>query len=189
MGAGAYQRGIPRAFQYCVATAHAYNQGNPPRPFITEFPFFSVNSMSSTTREKLARYRASKAKEEPSQLQEEREDSQKPLKSDSETLREAESGPEVRNVSTSRVGIVGIAFKLGLWFLLWGVSIECGFGVVYVIVSGLFLMGYSLYGSKRARHEPSAYSVFNEGCESIDGTLTAEQFERELRYGPTNVRQ
>ncbi len=48
-------------------------------------------------------------------------------------------------------------------------------------------MAYSLYGSRRPRHEPSAYSVFNKDCESIDGTLTAEQFERELRYGPTNV--
>lgn len=31
--------------------------------------------------------------------------------------------------------------------------------------------------------EPSAYSVFNPGCESIDGTLKPEQFEKEIRYG------
>ena len=30
----------------------------------------------------------------------------------------------------------------------------------------------------------SAYSVFNPNCESIDGTLTAQQFEREIRHGP-----
>lgn len=28
----------------------------------------------------------------------------------------------------------------------------------------------------------SAYSVFNENCERIDGTLSAEQFEREIGY-------
>ncbi|GJQ78326.1 hypothetical protein Trydic_g22161 [Trypoxylus dichotomus] len=32
-------------------------------------------------------------------------------------------------------------------------------------------------------NEISAYSVFNKGCKSIDGTLKAEQFEREIRFG------
>jgi len=30
---------------------------------------------------------------------------------------------------------------------------------------------------------PSAYSVFNRDCQRIDGTFTAEQFEKELRHG------
>ena len=37
---------------------------------------------------------------------------------------------------------------------------------------------------KRKAGEASAYSVFNENCEAIDGTLTAQQFEREIRHGP-----
>lgn len=148
----------------------------------------------SSVREKLAEYRASKVEEKPSQLQKGREDTLKPntsAKTDSETLVEeaAESEVDVYNDDRRATYIIALAFKLGLWFLLWGLSIEYGFGAVYVIVSGLLFMGYSLYGSRRSSHEPSAYSVFNKGCESIDGTLTAEQFERELRYGPTNVRQ
>ena len=35
----------------------------------------------------------------------------------------------------------------------------------------------------RKAGEASAYSVFNENCEAIDGTLTAQQFEREIRHG------
>ncbi len=148
----------------------------------------------SSVKEKLAQYRASKVKEKPSQSQSEREDAQEPttiVSTDSETPSTAEPDLEVvhHESKTEATHIVGLIFKLGLWFLLWGVSIECDFGVVYVIVSGLVLMVYSLYGSRRPGHEPSAYSVFNEGCENIDGTLTAAQFERELRYGPTNVRQ
>ena len=34
----------------------------------------------------------------------------------------------------------------------------------------------------RRKGEISAYSVFNPGCEAIDGTLTAQQFENELRH-------
>ena len=36
-------------------------------------------------------------------------------------------------------------------------------------------------GPKRAG-EISAYSVFNPNCETIEGTFTAEQFERELLH-------
>ncbi|CAK1550427.1 unnamed protein product [Leptosia nina] len=36
--------------------------------------------------------------------------------------------------------------------------------------------------------EVSAYSVFNKDCKSIDGTLKAEQFEKEIRYGAGTVR-
>lgn len=41
---------------------------------------------------------------------------------------------------------------------------------------------------RRKPWEPSAYSVFNKNFEAIEGTLTAEQFEKELRYGPTSVK-
>ena len=30
---------------------------------------------------------------------------------------------------------------------------------------------------------PSAYSVFNDNCERLDGTFTAEQFEKQMRHG------
>ncbi len=34
----------------------------------------------------------------------------------------------------------------------------------------------------RKSGEMSAYSVFNPGCKAIDGTLTADQFENEIRH-------
>lgn len=33
---------------------------------------------------------------------------------------------------------------------------------------------------RSARKEISAYSVFNENCEAIDGTFKAEMFEKQL---------
>ena len=79
--------------------------------------------------------------------------------------------------------------KLLLWGLVWGFFIEVGFGAVFFITSLLYLLVTSLRGSRRRPWEPSAYSVFNRNCEAIEGTLSAEQFERELRYGPMSVRK
>ena len=79
--------------------------------------------------------------------------------------------------------------KLLLWALLWGFFIELGFGAVFFVTSLLYLIIVSLRGSHRKPWEPSAYSVFNRNFESIDGTLSAEQFERELRYGPMSVKK
>lgn len=77
--------------------------------------------------------------------------------------------------------------KLLLWLLLWRFFIEVQFGAVFFVCSALFFLFWSLRGSRRKPWEPSAYSVFNNDCEAIEGTLTAEQFERELRYGPASV--
>ena len=79
--------------------------------------------------------------------------------------------------------------KILLWGLLWGFFIEVGFGAVFLITSLLYFIITSLRGSRRKPWEPSAYSVFNRNFEAIEGTLSAEQFERELRYGPMNVKK
>ncbi|XP_040207773.1 SAYSvFN domain-containing protein 1 [Rana temporaria] len=79
---------------------------------------------------------------------------------------------------------VTLLLKVLLWLVLLGLFVELEFGLAYFVLS----MFYWLYegtrgpGQKR-KGEKSAYSVFNPGCEAIDGTLTAEQFERELQYG------
>ncbi|XP_073484857.1 SAYSvFN domain-containing protein 1 [Aquarana catesbeiana] len=79
---------------------------------------------------------------------------------------------------------VTLLLKVLLWLVLLGLFVELEFGLAYFVLS----MFYWLYegtrgpGQKR-KGEKSAYSVFNPGCEAIDGTLTAEQFERELKYG------
>ncbi|XP_058460145.1 uncharacterized protein LOC131435871 [Malaya genurostris] len=65
------------------------------------------------------------------------------------------------------------------WVTLYAIAIELRFGVVFLMLSGLV----AIYFNTRTEKTPgeiSAYSVFNENCESIDGTLKAEQFEREI---------
>ena len=80
------------------------------------------------------------------------------------------------------------ALYVTLWLLMFGFFVEVEFGVVFIILSAFAFIVLSLRGSRRRIGELSAYSVFNENCEQIDGTLMAEQFEREMRYGPTAVR-
>ena len=73
--------------------------------------------------------------------------------------------------------------KLLLWILLWGFFIQIEFGTVFFFVSLFYWVYVSMQSGTRKPWEPSAYSVFNENCEAIDGTLNAEQFERELKFG------
>lgn len=102
---------------------------------------------------------------------------------------------EARNSRSSRpdsplsVPLYFTVLKALLWLLLWGFFVEVGFGAMYFITSLLYFIVVSLRGSRRRPWEPSAYSVFNKNFETIDGTLSAEQFERELRYGPLSVKK
>lgn len=70
-----------------------------------------------------------------------------------------------------------------LWSLLFGLAIELEFGIVYFIVSGFLLLYISTSTRRRKSNEKSAYSVFNENCERLQGTFTAEQFDKQLRQG------
>ncbi len=82
---------------------------------------------------------------------------------------------------------VVLVLKFALWFILLGLFVELEFGAVYFIVSLSFLIYRSMKSGSRKRNEISAYSVFNPNCERIDGTFTTEQFEKELRYGAGSV--
>ena len=75
-----------------------------------------------------------------------------------------------------------------LWAILYWIFIELQFGTVFLISSGIVFMFVNTRTSPKRTGEVSAYSVFNKNCESIDGTLKAEQFEREIRYGHTAVK-
>ena len=75
-----------------------------------------------------------------------------------------------------------------LWFLLWMFFIEVGFGAVYFAVSGFYLMYKNTRTGPKDKNHLSAYSVFNKNHERLDGTFTAEQFEKELRFGAGSVR-
>ena len=67
--------------------------------------------------------------------------------------------------------------------------IKIEFAAVYLATSGFALIYLNLGDDSDTRKKEgdqtrmSAYSVFNPGCESIDGTLTAQQFENEIRHG------
>lgn len=78
-----------------------------------------------------------------------------------------------------------VCYSLGLvfWGMLYAIFIKFQFGTVYLIVSALIFICLNTSTRRRKRNEISAYSVFNKDCKSIDGTLKAEQFEREIRYG------
>jgi len=78
---------------------------------------------------------------------------------------------------------VCVVVKLVLWLILWAWFISCGFGAVFFIVSLICFVWMNTRTRPRELGEPSAYSVFNRNCERIEGTFTAEQFEKELRHG------
>ncbi|TMW50021.1 hypothetical protein DOY81_004887 [Sarcophaga bullata] len=72
--------------------------------------------------------------------------------------------------------VVYIAF----WVTLYIIAIELQFGIVFLMFSALVAIYLNTRTGPKKRNEISAYSVFNKNCESIDGTLKAEQFEREI---------
>ena len=82
---------------------------------------------------------------------------------------------------------VCLAVKLVVWLILWSWFIKCGFGAVFFIVSLICFVWVNTNTKPRELGVPSAYSVFNRNCERIDGTFTAEQFEKELRHGALSV--
>ncbi|XP_053698250.1 SAYSvFN domain-containing protein 1 [Sabethes cyaneus] len=65
------------------------------------------------------------------------------------------------------------------WVTLYAIAIELRFGVVFLMFSALVAI-YLNTRTEKTPGEISAYSVFNRNCEAIDGTLKAEQFEREI---------
>lgn len=75
-----------------------------------------------------------------------------------------------------------------IWFCFWGtcwmIAIELKFGIVYLLFSALFGIYFNTRTGPKRKGEVSAYSVFNKNCESIKGTLNAEQLQREMIYGP-----
>lgn len=79
-----------------------------------------------------------------------------------------------------------------LYFIFWAtcfaIALELQWGAVFLCVSALLGIYFNTRTGPKPRGEISAYSVFNKNVESIDGTLKAEQFEREIRYGSMSVR-
>ncbi|XP_050072008.1 SAYSvFN domain-containing protein 1 [Anopheles maculipalpis] len=97
--------------------------------------------------------------------------------SDSATTNETEQS-ETKRRSSWLTYITYLVYFL-FWATLYAIAIELRFGVVFLMLSALFGIYFNTR-TKKAPGEISAYSVFNENCEAIDGTLKAEQFEREI---------
>lgn len=73
------------------------------------------------------------------------------------------------------------ALKLVLWITAWQLFVYIEFGSFFIVMTGICLIFLNL-GEKRDPSELSAYSVFNRGQKRLPGTMTAEQFEHEIRH-------
>lgn len=67
-----------------------------------------------------------------------------------------------------------------IWATLYAIAVELKFGSVYFMLSLLIGICINTRVKPRGKKEASAYSVFNENCEAIDGTFKAEMFEKQL---------
>ncbi|KAL0819485.1 hypothetical protein ABMA28_007585 [Loxostege sticticalis] len=94
-----------------------------------------------------------------------------------------EENPESWRYFTVKWAIYAI-----IWLTLFGIFLKIQFGAVFFVISVLIGICINTRTRPRKKGEVSAYSVFNDNCVSIDGTLKAEQFEREIRYGAASVR-
>ncbi|RVE53930.1 hypothetical protein evm_001333 [Chilo suppressalis] len=75
-----------------------------------------------------------------------------------------------------------------IWLTLFVIFLKLQFGAVFFVISVLIGICLNTRTRPKRKGEVSAYSVFNQNCVSIDGTLKAEQFEREIMYGAGSVR-
>ncbi|OWR44751.1 hypothetical protein KGM_202690 [Danaus plexippus plexippus] len=75
-----------------------------------------------------------------------------------------------------------------IWLCFYIIFLKLQFGAVYFVVTILIGIYLNTRTGPRRKGEISAYSVFNKNCKSIDGTLKAEQFENEIRFGAGRVR-
>jgi hypothetical protein len=83
---------------------------------------------------------------------------------------------------TRKVIAIG-SLTLLIWILGLLLFIRIGFAAVFCILSGIVLIFANL--GDRKKGEMSAYSVFNNNFHRLLGTLTAEQFDREIRHNNT----
>ncbi|XP_055587851.1 SAYSvFN domain-containing protein 1 [Uranotaenia lowii] len=89
-------------------------------------------------------------------------------------------GEEVPKPPRSYLTYVTYFVYFLFWATLYAIAIELRFGVVFLMLSALVGIYFNTRTEPKPPGEVSAYSVFNANCESIDGTLKAEQFEREI---------
>ncbi|XP_042886684.1 uncharacterized protein LOC122262656 [Penaeus japonicus] len=84
--------------------------------------------------------------------------------------------------SYTKLDWISFGLKCVMWLILFKIFILIEFGAVFFIFSAFVFIWYNMRSEPKKKGEISAYSVFNPNCETIDGTLSAEQFEREILH-------
>ena len=100
--------------------------------------------------------------------------------SDTESLVSTSETPAEQPKTTSWITYCTYLVYFLFWVTLYAIAIQLSFGTVYFMISMLIAIYLNTRTEPRKENEPSAYSVFNEGCESLDGTFKAEMFEKQL---------
>lgn len=125
---------------------------------------------------KLAEFRRKQAQEKPwinwSELR---------SRFSSSSTKPSQSDDEIESKS-SIINWKILVIKFLIWLTLFVIFIRLEFGAIYFIISLLYFMWSSL-DSRRRRNQLSAYSVFNPNFEKIQGTFSAEDYDRQLRHG------
>ncbi|CAG9763978.1 unnamed protein product [Ceutorhynchus assimilis] len=90
---------------------------------------------------------------------------------------------EETNMALTSLDYIQYCLYFILWATIYGIFIKLQFGTVYLIISMLFGIYFNTGTRTKRPNEPSAYSVFNENCQSIPGTLDAEKMTQQMLYG------
>lgn len=96
---------------------------------------------------------------------------------------EEEEEPEESPPTTTSWSI--LVLKVLIWLTLFGIFLRLEFGAVYFIFSLFYLIWTNLGRRRRRSNELSAYSVFNRNFVKVQGTFSAEDYDRQLRRGGT----
>jgi hypothetical protein len=106
---------------------------------------------------------------------------------DAESIESNSSEIEITSPKLTLFTVTTYTLYILLWATVYAIAVHLEFGTVYFIVSILYAIWINTRTGPKKQGEISAYSVFNPNCEAIDGTLKAEQFEQEIRYGAGSV--
>uniref|UniRef100_A0A0A9X757 SAYSvFN domain-containing protein 1 n=1 Tax=Lygus hesperus TaxID=30085 RepID=A0A0A9X757_LYGHE len=99
------------------------------------------------------------------------------------SLVEEEDGAEDDNNLMGLRGITKYLTYFTLWVVPYILLIKVGFGAVYFCVTALLFIYFNTRTRPKLMNEPSAYSVFNQDCAPIEGAVSSEQLEKQLRSG------
>lgn len=88
--------------------------------------------------------------------------------------------------STTNKSMLSFLLKSLIWISLLVIFVRLEFGTIFFICS-LFYWIFVNLDNRSTNNRLSAYSVFNRNCERIQGTFTAEDYDRQLRHGGPTI--